>query len=549
MSGTREELRAASRGYFDARAHGPRTARSIHRASSKGWAVERPRSSRPPARSASASTPAATSSLVASPSPRAAVAGRIRHPDEPDRVAVVVLARDLAVATSAALRAGRSRHRSAHRSPAQRGSQRDGHRTELAEANAYATAAFAMGAGGLAWIAGLRAMRAARSPPTQLTWTPGFERYRARRAARPGPEPLAESAIDSTIRGMRGAVLRPLAARLVLAALDRARSPCEVDPCCPARAASAALPRWTGGVDLYRAGVFTTQKTGCGARRPTSRSCATSPTTRRTTRRRASSATSTTCGRTTATRSRSPTAWTRPAGPPGSAATSTLATGSWRAELRLPPSGRPSEPAADEPAGRDHRRPRQPRLGPDRLHRDRRPGGNDPLHRHERPRRRPAVGPPEPLVRLRHAARHEADAAPAQGVLHAVALRRDPDGLGGRLGLGPADRRLDGAGPDGEARSDRATDGDPEAEPDVAGPRLAGPASPTPPRRPCRPRPVRPLPPATAGARAPPLRRKRFPRRRPSPRRSRRLTRPPAHPKSPPRSPRIRPRQPIRRPG
>ena len=54
----------------------------------------------------------------------------------------------------------------------------------------------------------------------------------------------------------------------------------------------------------------------------------------------------------------------------------------------------------------------------------------------------PLCGPPEPVVRLRHAAGHAADAEPVQVVLHAVALRPRPDGLGRRLGLDPADRDL-----------------------------------------------------------------------------------------------------------
>ena len=51
---------------------------------------------------------------------------------------------------------------------------------------------------------------------------------------------------------------------------------------------------------------------------------------------------------------------------------------------------------------------------------------------------RPAVGAPEPHARLRHAPEHEAHAGAAQRLLHALALRADPDGVGGPVGLGPA---------------------------------------------------------------------------------------------------------------
>ena len=66
------------------------------------------------------------------------------------------------------------------------------------------------------------------------------------------------------------------------------------------------------------------------------------------------------------------------------------------------------------------------------------PAVDHPVQRHERARRRAAVGSPEPELRLRHAARHEAHAGPAEGLLHAVALRRRPDGLGRAVGLDPA---------------------------------------------------------------------------------------------------------------
>ena len=85
--------------------------------------------------------------------------------------------------------------------------------------------------------------------------------------------------------------------------------------------------------------------------------------------------------------------------------------------------GRRHAHAQDQPAGRDRGRARRPRLGPPRVHRDRRPGEDIGLHRDERPRDRAAVGPPEPELRLRHAPEHEAHRDPVQALLHEVVVR------------------------------------------------------------------------------------------------------------------------------
>ena len=92
--------------------------------------------------------------LVAAGEPEPGVPWRIgiRHPDHADRVAAVLLVRDLAVATSGLYERG------AHIVDARTGTVPAGLRSltvvgpTLALADAYATAAFAMGHAGLAWV-------------------------------------------------------------------------------------------------------------------------------------------------------------------------------------------------------------------------------------------------------------------------------------------------------------------------------------------------------------------------------------------------------------
>ena len=66
--------------------------------------------------------------------------------------------------------------------------------------------------------------------------------------------------------------------------------------------------------------------------------------------------------------------------------------------------------------GRPVGRTRRPRMGVDGVYRDRGPCPDNELHGHHRACRRPALGTPEPHVRLRHAAGHEADAEPVPSV-------------------------------------------------------------------------------------------------------------------------------------
>jgi thiamine biosynthesis lipoprotein len=88
------------------------------------------------------------------PEPGAAWAIGIRHPDRSDTVAAVLRVRDLAVATSGLYERG------SHIVDARTGAVPTGLRSvtvlgpTLALADAYATAAFAMGEAGLGWVAG-----------------------------------------------------------------------------------------------------------------------------------------------------------------------------------------------------------------------------------------------------------------------------------------------------------------------------------------------------------------------------------------------------------
>ena len=102
------------------------------------------------------------------------------------------------------------------------------------------------------------------------------------------------------------------------------------------------------------------------------------------------------------------------------------------------------------------------------LRRDSRSGGDDRLRGDERPRRRPAVGSPEPDVRLRHAPEYRANAEAAPGLLHPMALPEGADGLGGSLGLDPAGAGQGGGrGPDGVAFADRDPGAHRDPEPDA----------------------------------------------------------------------------------
>ena len=82
---------------------------------------------------------------------------------------------------------------------------------------------------------------------------------------------------------------------------------------------------------------------------------------------------------------------------------------------------------------------RQPRLGAPRVHCHGRSREDLELHDHQRPGQRAAVGPPEQQLRVRHAAQHQADRHAAQALLHEVVVRAQADDLGQQVRLDPAD--------------------------------------------------------------------------------------------------------------
>jgi FAD:protein FMN transferase len=147
-----EELRARTRGCFDVRARGPLDPSAFV----KGWAVER---------AAAMLAAEGARNLCVHAGGDVRVRGErapgepwrvgIQHPLRGDRVAGVLRVRDLAVATSGAYERG------AHIVDPRTGEPPSGVLSvtvlgpDLGTADAYATAAFAMGGDGPAWTAGL----------------------------------------------------------------------------------------------------------------------------------------------------------------------------------------------------------------------------------------------------------------------------------------------------------------------------------------------------------------------------------------------------------
>ncbi len=109
----------------------------------------------------------------------------IRHPDRPDRVASVLTVRDGAVATSAAYERG-AHIRDPRDNRAPRGTRVPGGvrsmtvvGPNLTWADAYATAAYVMGLGGLDWVAARDGYSAlAITWDDRVRWTAGMDAYR-----------------------------------------------------------------------------------------------------------------------------------------------------------------------------------------------------------------------------------------------------------------------------------------------------------------------------------------------------------------------------------
>jgi thiamine biosynthesis lipoprotein len=175
-----DELRALSSGYFDVRAHRA-DGRLDPSGFVKGWAVERAAGILDAAGARNYCLNAG-GDVIARGEPEPGLPWRIgiRHPELPDRVATVLEARDLAVATSGGYERGD------HIADPHTGNAADGLLSvtvvgpSLAEADAYATAAFAMGEAGLAWIATLPGYAGCMiTARRRLVWTDEFARYKA----------------------------------------------------------------------------------------------------------------------------------------------------------------------------------------------------------------------------------------------------------------------------------------------------------------------------------------------------------------------------------
>jgi thiamine biosynthesis lipoprotein len=170
------ELERATAGFFSVRASG----RLDPSGYVKGWAV-----ARAAGRLASAGARHfcidAAGDIVARGRPEPDRLWRIgiRHPQEHERLAAVVAVEDLAVATSGEYERG------AHIIDPHTGAPPSGLLSvtivgpDLALADAYATAAFAMGADGPAWTATLDGYEAmCITSDRRVLTTPGFERHR-----------------------------------------------------------------------------------------------------------------------------------------------------------------------------------------------------------------------------------------------------------------------------------------------------------------------------------------------------------------------------------
>ncbi len=143
-----ERLRVATGGYFDARARGRLDPSGLV----KGWSVDRAAALLSAAGARRFSVNAGGDVLVRGGPWRVGV----QHPRERDRLAAVLSVTDGAVATSGAYERGEHIVDPLTGRPARGALSVSVLGRDLATADAYATAAFAMGERGPAWTAGLR---------------------------------------------------------------------------------------------------------------------------------------------------------------------------------------------------------------------------------------------------------------------------------------------------------------------------------------------------------------------------------------------------------
>jgi thiamine biosynthesis lipoprotein len=178
-----EQVKVTTEGYFDIRAH-REDGRIDPSGLVKGWALENAGRILEAARARNYCINGGGDVVARGQAAR----GRpwrvgIRHPLVADKVATVLTIVDGAVATSGAYERG-DHVRDPHTGrPAAGTLSVTVVGPSLTFADAYATAAFAMGPTGLAWIAGLDGYEgcAITADPDgtngRLTWTPGFDRY------------------------------------------------------------------------------------------------------------------------------------------------------------------------------------------------------------------------------------------------------------------------------------------------------------------------------------------------------------------------------------
>jgi len=182
-----EQIRRTSAGYFDIRAHRP-DRRPDPTGLVKGWSLENAGRILEAAGAANYCINGGGDVVTrGEAAPKKAWRVGIRHPLIADKLATVLAARDGAVATSGAYERGdHVRDPFTGRAPA-------GILSvtivgpSLTYADAYATAAFAMGPDGLGWVAGLAGYEGCAitvdpdGTNARLVWTPGFEPWFADR--------------------------------------------------------------------------------------------------------------------------------------------------------------------------------------------------------------------------------------------------------------------------------------------------------------------------------------------------------------------------------
>jgi FAD:protein FMN transferase len=175
-----DHLRAATCGFFDIRSH-RLDGRLDPSGFVKGWAAESAAGILEAAGARNFCLNAGGDVIArGEPTPGRPWRIGIRHPELPDRLATVIEARDVAVATSGGYERGD------HIIDPHTGRPPSGLLSltvvgpALSEADAYATAAFAMGPEGLTWIDSVPGYAGCMiTAERRLVWTSGFARFKA----------------------------------------------------------------------------------------------------------------------------------------------------------------------------------------------------------------------------------------------------------------------------------------------------------------------------------------------------------------------------------